>query len=131
MVLAHADRNPDPVLHAELAAIGAYLGYDGFARSRILPDSALIDCLAQAIELGAGDQARAAVAHGLEFMCERFWDARSGGWFRTTDDDGHPLDRHKDVYDQAFAIFALFRVFLAVNFILLPLLPSTLSTSNP
>ncbi|MCA0332296.1 MAG: aryldialkylphosphatase [Actinobacteria bacterium] len=56
VVLAHADRNPDPVLHAELAAIGAYLGYDGFARSRILPDSALIDCLAQAIELGAGDR---------------------------------------------------------------------------
>lgn len=56
IVLAHADRNPDPMLHAELAAIGAYLGYDGFARSKILPDSALIDCAALAIELGAGDR---------------------------------------------------------------------------
>ena len=31
VVLAHVDRNPDPVLHAELAAAGCYLGYDGFA----------------------------------------------------------------------------------------------------
>ena len=34
VLLAHVDRNPDPGLHAELAAAGAYLGYDGFARTR-------------------------------------------------------------------------------------------------
>jgi 5-phospho-D-xylono-1,4-lactonase len=45
VLLAHADRNPDPGLHAELAAAGAYLGYDGWARARHWPDSALIDCL--------------------------------------------------------------------------------------
>ena len=56
VVLAHVDRNPDPVLHAELAAAGAYLGYDGFARTRVFPDSTLIDCAARAIELGAGDR---------------------------------------------------------------------------
>ena len=33
VLLAHIDRNPDPGLHAELAAAGAYLGYDGFART--------------------------------------------------------------------------------------------------
>lgn len=33
IVLAHVDRNPDPGLHAELAATGAYLGYDGAARA--------------------------------------------------------------------------------------------------
>lgn len=32
VVLAHADRDPDPGLHAALAERGAYLGYDGFAR---------------------------------------------------------------------------------------------------
>ena len=32
VLLAHIDRNPDPGVHPELAA-GAYLGYDGFART--------------------------------------------------------------------------------------------------
>jgi phosphotriesterase-related protein len=56
VVLAHVDRLPDPVLHAELAAAGAYLGYDGFARARSAPDSVLIDCLIQAAELGAKER---------------------------------------------------------------------------
>ncbi|MFP5283771.1 MAG: phosphotriesterase [Actinomycetes bacterium] len=56
VVLAHVDRNPDPVLHAELAAAGAYLGYDGFARSRSWPDAVVLDCLLRAAELGAGDR---------------------------------------------------------------------------
>jgi predicted metal-dependent phosphotriesterase family hydrolase len=54
VALAHVDRNPDPGLHAELAAAGAYLGYDGFARSQRWPDSVLLDCLLRAAELGAG-----------------------------------------------------------------------------
>jgi phosphotriesterase-related protein len=56
VVLAHADRNPDPGLHAELAAAGAYLGYDGMARSRNRPDSTLIRCLLDAVVQGAGDR---------------------------------------------------------------------------
>jgi len=56
VLLAHVDRNPDPGLHAELAATGAYLGYDGFARSRTWPDSVLLDCLVRAAELGATDR---------------------------------------------------------------------------
>ncbi|SER37206.1 phosphotriesterase family protein [Microlunatus flavus] len=64
--LAHVDRNPDPGLHAELAAAGAYLGYDGWARTQRWPDSVLLDCLLAAAERGAagrvllgGDVARA------------------------------------------------------------------------
>jgi predicted metal-dependent phosphotriesterase family hydrolase len=56
VLLAHVDRNPDPGLHAELAAAGAYLGYDGFARTRDWPDSMLIDCLVRSAELGATDR---------------------------------------------------------------------------
>ena len=52
--LAHVDRNPDPGLHAELAAAGAYLGYDGWARSVRWPDSVLLDCLLAAAARGAG-----------------------------------------------------------------------------
>jgi mannose-6-phosphate isomerase len=58
-------------------------------------------------ELGAGDWARRAALHGLDFMQRRFWDARHGGWFFTTDLAGQPLDRRKDLYVHAFAIFAL------------------------
>ncbi|MEV0374681.1 aryldialkylphosphatase [Streptomyces sp. NPDC050636] len=56
VILAHIDRNPDPVLHAELAHAGAYLGYDGFARTRTWPDSALLDCFIRAAELGAAER---------------------------------------------------------------------------
>lgn len=54
VVLAHIDRNPDSGLHAELATIGAYLGYDGFARNRDWPDSLLIEIAARAASAGAG-----------------------------------------------------------------------------
>jgi predicted metal-dependent phosphotriesterase family hydrolase len=56
VALAHVDRNPDPGLHAELAAAGAYLGYDGWARSQRWPDSLLLDCLVRAAEQGATDR---------------------------------------------------------------------------
>lgn len=56
VALAHADRNPDAVLHAELAAAGVYLGYDGFARTRLWPDTMLLDCLARTAELGGRDR---------------------------------------------------------------------------
>ena len=56
VALAHVDRNPDPGLHAELAALGAYLGYDGVARSRSWPDSVVLDCLLAAAERGAGQR---------------------------------------------------------------------------
>jgi len=85
IVLAHIDRNPDPGLHAELAAMGCYLGYDGMARAREWPDSVLIACLVAAAKSGAaerivlgGDVARATryVAYGgmpgLRYLAARF-----------------------------------------------------------
>lgn len=54
VVLAHVDRNPDAGLHAELAATGAYLGYDGPARHREQPDSVLLSCIANVVSRGAG-----------------------------------------------------------------------------
>lgn len=56
VVLAHADRNPDPVLHAELAGRGAYLGYDGAARHREWPDGVLVQCLSDVVAAGGGDR---------------------------------------------------------------------------
>ena len=56
VILAHVDRNPDPGLHAELAAAGAYLGYDGAARLKDWPESVVIDCLARLVEAGHADR---------------------------------------------------------------------------
>lgn len=56
VVLAHADRNPDPALHIDLAAAGAYLGYDGAGRVKYWPDSVLVDCLVRVAEGGGGDR---------------------------------------------------------------------------
>lgn len=56
VALAHVDRNPDPGLHAELASAGAYLGYDGWARHREWPDSALLACLVDVAGAGHADR---------------------------------------------------------------------------
>jgi 5-phospho-D-xylono-1,4-lactonase len=56
VLLAHVDRNPDPGLHAELAAAGAYLGYDGWGRAKYWPDSTLIACLLEAAADGASER---------------------------------------------------------------------------
>lgn len=52
VILAHADRNLDPDLHAELTLAGSCLGYDGMARHREAPDSAILDCLQDVIARG-------------------------------------------------------------------------------
>jgi len=85
VVLAHIDRNPDPGLHAELAARGAYLGYDGVARHKSWPDSVVLNCLIEAARRGAnervilgGDVARrtryiaAGGMPGLAYLGDRF-----------------------------------------------------------
>ncbi|QFG69735.1 phosphotriesterase family protein [Ornithinimicrobium pratense] len=56
VALAHIDRNPDPGLHLELAARGAYLGYDGCARHKSWPDSVLVDCLEKVVAGGGEDR---------------------------------------------------------------------------
>lgn len=56
VAIAHADRNPDPGLHAELAARGAFLGYDGAGRHKEWPDSVLIALTADLVRAGHGDR---------------------------------------------------------------------------
>ncbi len=56
VMLSHVDRNPDPGLHAELAAAGAYLGYDGMARAKYYPDSTILDCILQVSSRGGAER---------------------------------------------------------------------------
>lgn len=85
VVLAHADRDPDAGLHLSLAARGAYLGYDGFARPRTRSDAELLALTAAVVDGGGasrvllgGDVARATryVSYGgmpgLAYLGERY-----------------------------------------------------------
>lgn len=56
VAIAHADRTPDSGLHASIADRGAFLGYDGAARWRDHPESALLDLTATMVERGHGDK---------------------------------------------------------------------------
>jgi len=56
VALAHIDRNPDPGLHADLAATGAFLGYDGPARAREHPDAVVLSCLIATAAAGGADR---------------------------------------------------------------------------
>ncbi|MBC7723682.1 MAG: aryldialkylphosphatase [Burkholderiaceae bacterium] len=56
VMLAHADRDPDPLLHLELALRGAVLGYDGMARPRTRSDAELVDLVEQMVTNGGGAQ---------------------------------------------------------------------------
>jgi predicted metal-dependent phosphotriesterase family hydrolase len=53
VVLAHADRDPNRSLHLDLAARGAWLGYDGMARPRTRSDTELLDLTEAVIGGGA------------------------------------------------------------------------------
>ncbi len=54
VVVAHIDRRPDSRFHTEIAARGAYLGYDGAGRSKYFADEVLVELFANLVELGFG-----------------------------------------------------------------------------
>jgi 5-phospho-D-xylono-1,4-lactonase len=56
IILAHLDRNPDAGEHAETAATGAWLQFDGPGRTKYWPDSTIIRLVADLAELGLGGQ---------------------------------------------------------------------------
>ena len=54
VILSHLDRNPDPELHAELAARGAWLEYDTLGRTKYHPDSTVLDLIEAMVAGGHG-----------------------------------------------------------------------------
>ena len=56
IVLAHLDRNPDQGEHAETAATGAWLQFDGPGRTKYWPDSTIVRLIADLAERGLGGQ---------------------------------------------------------------------------
>ena len=56
IALAHMDRNPDPELHAEIAARGVTLEYDTAGRTKYHPDSVVLDLIEAMLAAGHGDR---------------------------------------------------------------------------
>jgi phosphotriesterase-related protein len=56
IALAHMDRNPDPELHAEIAARGVTLEYDTAGRTKYHPDTVVLDLVMAMLEAGHGDR---------------------------------------------------------------------------
>jgi 5-phospho-D-xylono-1,4-lactonase len=56
VVLAHLGRNPDAQLHAELAAAGAFVSYDGPRRDTHSTDWRLADLVVSMVRRGHGDR---------------------------------------------------------------------------
>jgi 5-phospho-D-xylono-1,4-lactonase len=94
VALAHLDRNLDPELHADIAAAGAYICYDGIGRAKVAPDAAILSCLLEVAGRGherriliGADVARASAFRaygggpGLAYLPTRFLPrlARDGG----------------------------------------------------
>jgi 5-phospho-D-xylono-1,4-lactonase len=56
VILGHLNRLPDPVMHREAAATGAFLAFDGPSRANHATDYRLYECLARLASEGYGDQ---------------------------------------------------------------------------
>ncbi|MEP7377940.1 MAG: aryldialkylphosphatase [Chloroflexota bacterium] len=84
IILAHMDRNPDPVRHIDLLERGVVLVYDTIGRTKYHPDSVRIDLIEAVCAAGHGDRillgldiGRASTLHvnggyGLRYLMDNF-----------------------------------------------------------
>jgi mannose/cellobiose epimerase-like protein (N-acyl-D-glucosamine 2-epimerase family) len=72
---------------------------------RLLVQLRLVYAFSEGARLGA-PEALGLAAHGVAFVERGYHDARHGGWYLTATPEGEPLDRRKDFYVHAFAVFA-------------------------
>jgi phosphotriesterase-related protein len=82
VILGHLNRQPDPVVHLELARSGAFLAFDGPSRANHPMDWRLYDCLQALADAGHADQillggdtttATARGAPGMAFLLRVIW----------------------------------------------------------
>ncbi len=75
IALAHLDRNPDPELHAEVAARGVTLEYDTVGRTKYHPDSVLLELVERVAAAGHLDR----LMLGLDLGARDYLRAYDGG----------------------------------------------------
>ena len=75
LLLSHLDRNPDPILHDEIADSGAYLIYDGVSRVRYHPDSTIVNLICRLTESGHARR----ILLGMDMGRRSMWRSYGGG----------------------------------------------------
>lgn len=75
IILSHLDRNPDPELHAEIAARGVTLEYDTVGRIKYRPDSDLLELIEAILAAGHLDR----IVLGLDLGRRDYFRAWDGG----------------------------------------------------
>lgn len=75
VILAHLDRNPDPELHADLAARSVMLEYDTPGRIKYRPDSDLLDLIESMVAAGHVDH----LMLGLDLGQRDYFHSYGGG----------------------------------------------------
>jgi phosphotriesterase-related protein len=85
VIVSHCDRNPDWMVHRDVARTGAFLEYDGPGRVKYFPESTIVELMRRMFDAGlgshivlGGDNARRAHwkayggGPGLAYMVEKF-----------------------------------------------------------
>lgn len=75
LLLSHLDRNPDLMLHEEIAHTGAYLVYDGVSRIKVHPDSTIVRLICRLAESGHASR----VLLGMDMGRRSMWRSYGGG----------------------------------------------------
>lgn len=80
----------------------------GISDKYLVMQARMIWALAAAHRQGISDRGyRQLAGKGVEFLLERMWDGRYGGFFWAVDVNGNPLNPNKWIYGHAFAIYGL------------------------
>ncbi len=75
LIISHADRNPDWVLHRDVAQSGAFMEYDCPGRVKYFPEITIVNLLAKMFELSLG----AHIVLGGDNAHRSYWRAYGGG----------------------------------------------------
>jgi len=74
---------------------------------RLLVQARQIYVFSHAFLLGKQSWALEDAKMGFNYLREKYWDQKHGGWFANVASTGEPLDSRKDTYDHAFVLFAM------------------------
>ena len=80
---------------------------DPAAAKSLVLQSRIAWTFSAAYRLFPREEYRAAAERAVTFMKGHLWDRKYGGWFWSVSAAGEPLDNHKYLYGQSFAIYAL------------------------
>ncbi len=86
---------------------------DFLAKRSLVHSSRLVWAFSRGYRAFKSGPARELAGHAYAYFTKHFFDRANGGLYWMIDCDGKPLNRHKQVYGQAFGIYALSEYYLA------------------